>query len=149
MSEQFKDEETLPAVANEQDIAALINKMQKQLIFLEKKIDILLSQTQERPSRERHFSKPFRSFDRPYRPGHYQDKRDQGEDSRERGARGGRHFEKRQPEEGRSFSGPKRDYGDDREGRPSQDRGFKKKYGGEKRGFDPRKKPFFQKRREG
>lgn len=132
MSEQFEDDDSSPAAPNEQDIAALINKMQKQLVFLEKKIDILISQSQERPPRERHFSKPFRSFDRSYRPGQYHDKRDQGGDSRERGIRAGR----------------QRDYDDDRENNPGQDRNFKKKYGGEKRWFDPRKKPFFHKRKD-
>ena len=148
MSEQLERDDSLSPGSNEQDVAALINKMQKQLVFLEKKIDILISQSQERPSRERNFSKPFRSFDRSYRPGHYHDKRDQGEDFRERGIRSGHHFEKRQPDENRGFGGPKRDYGADRENSPGQDRGFKKKYGGEKRGFDPGKKPFFHKRKE-
>lgn len=148
MSEQFEDDDSSSAVSNEQDIAASVNKMQKQLVFLEKKIDILISQSQERPPKERHFSKPFRSFDRSYRPGQYYDKRDQGGDSRERSILAGHHFEKRRPDENRGFGGPKRDYGDDRENNPGQDRNFKKKHGGEKRGFDPRKKPFFHKRKD-
>lgn len=67
MSEQLERDDSLSPGPNDQDVAALINKMQKQLVFLEKKIDILISQSQERPSRERNFSKPFRSFDRSYR----------------------------------------------------------------------------------
>ena len=148
MSEQLERDDSLSPGPNEQDVAALINKMQKQLVFLEKKIDILISQSQERPSGERHFSKPFRSFDRSYRPGQYHDKRGPGEDSRERGFHSGRHFEKRPPDENRGFAGPKREYSDDRKNGPGQDRNFKKKYGGEKRGFDPGKKPSFHKRKE-
>ena len=103
MSEQLERDDSLSPGPNEQDVAALINKMQKQLVFLEKKIDILISQSQERPSGERHFSKPFRSFDRSYRPGQYHDKRGPGEDSRERGFHSGRHFEKRPPDENRGL----------------------------------------------
>ena len=52
-------------IKDEQDIAALINKMQEQLVSLEKKIDTLISRPSERPSGEKHFSKPFQRFDRP------------------------------------------------------------------------------------
>jgi len=48
---------------DEQDMAAVINKMQGQLVSLEKKIDALLLRSQERPLAEKHFSKPFRPFD--------------------------------------------------------------------------------------
>ena len=44
---------------DEQDIAALINKMQEQLVSLEKKIDTLISRPSEKPAEEKHFSKPF------------------------------------------------------------------------------------------
>ena len=50
---------------DEQDMAALINKMQEQLVSLEKKIDTLISRPSEKPSGEKHFSKPFQRFDRP------------------------------------------------------------------------------------
>ena len=50
---------------DEQDIAALINKMQEQLVSLEKKIDTLISRPSEKPAEEKHFSKPFQRFDRP------------------------------------------------------------------------------------
>ena len=147
MSEQLERDDSLSPGPNDQDVAALINKMQKQLVFLEKKIDILISQSQERPSRERNFSKPFRSFDRSYRPGHYHDKRDQGEDSRERGFHSGRNFEKRQPDENRGFAGPKREYSADRENRPGQDLGFKKNTAAKKEGLT-REEAFFHKRKE-
>lgn len=48
------------------DVVFLINKMQQQLVFLEKKIDILISQSAEQPPRrtfeERRFSKPRDNF---------------------------------------------------------------------------------------
>jgi len=53
------------------DVVSLLKKMQKQLLLLEKKIDILITQSQnkpfrgkpslERPFRKRPVSKPFRS----------------------------------------------------------------------------------------
>ena len=57
------------------DAVSLLKKMQQQLLFLERKIDLLISQSQERlqgekasstrPSQIRPFSKQFRSFDHP------------------------------------------------------------------------------------
>jgi hypothetical protein len=104
----------------EPDVVALIKKMQQQLIFLEKKIDTLIAQSQAAPSREKYFSKPYRSFDRPHRYG-------KGEsDSRpgEKGPDQGRSFEKRHGEGNRGFGH------------------------GEKRKFDPKKKPFYYKQRD-
>ncbi len=53
----------------EPNIAALIDKMQQQLILLEKKIDTLISQSSERPSGGSNYSKPFRRFDNSQRFG--------------------------------------------------------------------------------
>jgi hypothetical protein len=55
------------------DVFAVLEKMQQQLTYLEKKIDTLIQasqQSQQKPfERERSFSKPpFRSFGRPHRP---------------------------------------------------------------------------------
>lgn len=53
------------------DVVALLEKMQQQLVYLEKKIDTLIQSSQQKPAfeRERSFSKPpFRSFGRPHRP---------------------------------------------------------------------------------
>ncbi len=148
MTEQFKSENPSTPQHIEVDIVVLIKKMQMQLSFLDKKIDILINQSQEKPSRERHFSKPFRSFDRHSRPGHYGDKRNQGDDFRERSSGSSRHFEKRQGDEQRGPGGPKKDYSGARENNSSQDRPFKKKFDGKKRKFDPRQKPFFHKRKD-
>jgi CxxC-x17-CxxC domain-containing protein len=54
---------------NEQDIAILINRIQEQLVSLEKKIDTLISRPSEKPSEEKHFSKPFQRFDRSHHHG--------------------------------------------------------------------------------
>jgi len=148
MTEQIKSDNSSTPQQTESDVFVLIKKMQQQLAFLEKKIDILISQSQAKPFGEKHFSKPSRSFDRPYRPGHNQDKRDQGEGSRERSFHSGHHFEKRQGDENRGLGGPKKDYSEGRENSSSQDRHFKKSYDGKKRGFDPRKKTFFHKRKD-
>ena len=137
MSEQPQHNDSLPPASAEQDVVVLIKKMQQQLVFLEKKIDILISQSQERPfSKEQHFSRPFRSFGRPHRPS--------GEKSFDRE----RPFEKRHGEEDRGFGYKKKSYGHTRGSDFSQERHFEKRHDGEKRGFDPKKKPFFHKRKD-
>ena len=107
----------------EPDVLALIKKIQQHLVFLEKKIDLLIgqsSQSSERPfNKERRFSRPF---SKPFRPGghssHPRDNRERHHSSSERGFSQGR----------RSFEGP---------------RGS-----GENRGFGDRgKKPFFSRRK--
>jgi len=65
---------------DEQDMAALINKMQEQLVSLEKKIDTLVSQSSKKPAEEKHFSKPFQRFDRP----RHHDRGDRDNNFRER-----------------------------------------------------------------
>ena len=57
---------------HETDVLEILQRMQQQLSFLEKKIDALIhnSQSQSRPfNRERNFSRPARPFGRPHRPG--------------------------------------------------------------------------------
>ena len=46
------------------DIAVIIDRMQQQLVNLEKKIDTLINRPQDRPAEERRFSKPSNNFDR-------------------------------------------------------------------------------------
>ena len=124
MTEQFKNGDFSAFQNDETNVLVLIKKMQQQLIFLEKKIDILINQSQERPSREKTFSKPFRSFERSYRPGHYRDKKSYDGDSQERSFHSGHHHsEKRHGDEHRGFSG-------------------------KKRGFDPKNKFSFHKRKD-
>jgi CxxC-x17-CxxC domain-containing protein len=54
---------------DKQDMAAVINKMQEQLVSVEKKIDALLLRSPEKPSAEKHFSKPFQRFDHSHHHG--------------------------------------------------------------------------------
>ncbi|MFH2137311.1 MAG: hypothetical protein ABII88_02240 [Candidatus Omnitrophota bacterium] len=79
----FKQEDSSPRHQEETDVPAMIKKMQQQLTFLERKIDILISQ-----SSSSHSAKPFsRPFSRPSRPegssGHY-GSRTRDDSSRER-----------------------------------------------------------------
>lgn len=63
MSEHPEENEELSELPPaDSDVVALIKKMQQQLVYLEKKIDILIGQSAEKPFRdgEKHFSKPFR-----------------------------------------------------------------------------------------
>ena len=69
MKKILKPKSSLVPQQDEQDMATLINKMQEQLVSLEKKIDILISRPSERPSEERHFSKSFQRFDRSHHHG--------------------------------------------------------------------------------
>ena len=109
MSEEFKeDKQNVPPAAQEDsEIMILIKGIKQQLSFLEKKIDTLIKQSQERPQKERHFprppysksfSKPFQSFggsDHRGRAGH--DK--EGFGKKESG---------RQGDDNRGYGGPKK-----------------------------------------
>ena len=64
MKKHSKEESFSVSQTNELDIAACINKMQQQLVSLEKKIDILISKPSEVSFKEKQFSKPFRPFGR-------------------------------------------------------------------------------------
>ena len=64
MKKIIKRKSSLVPQEDKPDIAVLINKMQEQLVFLEKKIDTLISQSSKKPAEEKHFSKPFQRFDR-------------------------------------------------------------------------------------
>jgi hypothetical protein len=101
---------------SETDVVSLLNKMQQQLLFLEKKIDLLISQSQGRPSgektsqdrpfRKRPFSKPFRSFDHPQHHG----KGEHGHNPRERDAAKGHFYERRPGEKSRGPSSKKKPF---------------------------------------
>jgi hypothetical protein len=136
MSEQ--PQHNSPSAPAEQDVLALIKKMQQHLVFLEKKIDLLISQSQARPFREKHFSKPFRPSGPPYH------RSDRGQDSAsgERSFDRGRPFEKRHGEESRGFGHRKKAYDNPRESDFGTRNHFEKRPEGEKRGFEQKKKPF-------
>jgi hypothetical protein len=89
------------------DVVSLLKKLQQQVLYLERKIDMLISQSKDIPSREqtspdrpfrkRPFSKPFRSFDHPQRHG----KGDYGHSSGERDSAKPRFYERRPPQSSR------------------------------------------------
>ena len=84
---------------NETDVVALLQRMQQQLTFLEKKLDTLLQQAQQAQAQpkpfnnrpERTFSKPFRPYGRPHRPsgGHGPSTYGQGQGGPSRPGQGG------------------------------------------------------------
>jgi hypothetical protein len=99
----------------EPDLVSLLKRMQQQLLHLEKKVDLLLSRSQEksfeerpsqdRPFHKRPFSKPFRSFDRS--PHHGKGEREREHSPRERGAAPGHFYDRRPKEKSRSV-GPRK-----------------------------------------
>jgi len=147
MGKEFENETDLEAPQEQTDVVALIKKMQQQISALDKKIEILLSRPKESSFGEKHFSRHSRSFSRP--SFHSRDDRyssDRGEYRHGgRGSFGGRDsFRSREDREG-SFherhSGEGHSFGK----KPYHSDGPR---GGEPRGFAPKKKPFFLKRKE-
>ena len=102
MNEEFKNENPPVSPQAEPDVVALIKKIQQQLVFLEKKIDILINQSQGASSKERFFSKPYRSFD------HYKKKTYDNPRGSDFGHE--RHFEKRHGDENRGFGQKKKPF---------------------------------------
>lgn len=149
MTEQIKNDNSLTVPQAETDVIGLLKKINQKLDFLERKIDALASQSQERSFREKSFSRAPQSFDRPNRS---HDRRGYGEGSRERKFHSGHHFEKRQGGGSRGFDSFRKEPREDRErhsgsSHSGPSHSFKKSYGGKKTGFDPKKK-FFYKRRD-
>ena len=65
MKKQLKEKDPFVPQEAEQDVAGLLIKLQQQLSFLEKKIDILIGQSQENTIKTEYHPKPFQRFDRP------------------------------------------------------------------------------------
>ena len=80
MKKRFKRKSSLDAPQDESGVAGLINKVQEQLSDLEKKLDILISQSSKRPFEKSYSQKPFRRFDHSHR----HDRARQSNGSRER-----------------------------------------------------------------
>ena len=106
MNEQFSHNPSVVPGPTNADVVALIKKMQQQLEFLEKKIDTLINQSQEKPFQEKRFSKPFRSFGHSPRYG----KGEHDRSPRERDFDQGRHSEKRPGDQNRSFGQKKKPF---------------------------------------
>ncbi|MFH1493090.1 MAG: CxxC-x17-CxxC domain-containing protein [Candidatus Omnitrophota bacterium] len=67
MKKRFKRKSLLVAPQDESGVAGLINKVQQQLSAMEKKLDILISQSLKRPFEKSYSQKPFRRFDHSHR----------------------------------------------------------------------------------
>ena len=80
MKKRFKRKSLLAAPQDEPGVADTINKMQQQLNAVEKKLDILISQSSKRPFEKSYSQRPPRTFDRS--PRH--DRERQGNGFRER-----------------------------------------------------------------
>lgn len=130
------------------DVVSLIKKMQQQLNYLEKKIDLLIGQAPERSFGEKRFSKPFR----PSFGGHHHGKRDfhgsrEKSFSHDRPREGG--FSHNRPREGGfAHHRPKEGgFSKERTGNFGPERSFDRKPGGGSRGFGHGAKPFFKHRK--
>ncbi len=145
MSEQFEQNDSLPLAPDGQNLVVLIKTMQKQITFLERKIDQLINQSFSRPfSSGKSYSKPYRSFDRPRNYSDSASSRAAGEKSFERGS----HFKKREGEENRGFGYKKKSYGESRESSSGPERHFARRSEGPREGFDPKKKSSFPYKRK-
>lgn len=80
MKKRFKRKSLLVAPQDEPGVAGLINKVQQQLSAMEKKLDILISQSSKRPFEKSYSQRPSRHFNHSPR----RDRGRQGNDSRER-----------------------------------------------------------------
>lgn len=82
----------------EAEIISLLKDLQKRMVYLEKKIDLLASPSPERPSRGKSYPSASRSYGKP------QSYHEAGEGRfGAKGARPGRSFEDRRSEAGRGF----------------------------------------------
>ena len=107
MDEQLSDDS--PAVPDQTgtEVVSLLKRLQQQLLFLEKKIDMLISQSQQRPSSERPFRKPpFSKPSRPFGQFHHHGKGEPERIFRAKDSAQGRHSEHRQRDAKRNF-GPR------------------------------------------
>ena len=69
MKKRLKNKSYFVPQQDQPDTSGLLLKMQQQLTFLERKIDILISQSSEKPFEEKHHPKPFQRFDHSHRQG--------------------------------------------------------------------------------
>jgi hypothetical protein len=168
MSEHSEENEDLSVPPQaDSEVVSLVKKMQQQLNYLEKKIDLLIGggQSSERPSfrdREKRFSKPFRpsfgggsggrdfnrgprregfSHDRPREGGFSSDRARSSGFSKDRAPREGGFSHARPPREG-GFSSDR-----PRERSAVPERSFDRKPGAGSRGFGHGDKPFFRHRK--
>ena len=165
MNEHSEENEELSVPPQaDSDVVSLIKKMQQQLNFLEKKIDILIGQSPERSfgDREKRFSKPFRpsfgggahhgkrDFNRgPRREGFASDRPREGGFSHDRPRHSS--FSSERPREGGFAHSRPRENGFSharpREGNAGPERSFDRKPGAGSRGFGHGDRPFLRHRK--
>jgi hypothetical protein len=130
MSKQDQQDDEVVESGSSGDVIFLLKKLQEQLTFLERKVDILVNQSKDKPSfnRERTFSKtPFRSGPSAYGAVRH----------------GGR------PDSRSERSGPPRERSYEPGNRaPSGERSYGDRDSRGSRGFAGKKKPFFSKSKE-
>ena len=80
MEKRLKRKSLLVAPQGESGVAGLINKVQQQLSVMEKKLDILISQSSKRPFEKSYSQKPSQRFNH----SHHHDRGRQGNGPRER-----------------------------------------------------------------
>ncbi|MFH1776403.1 MAG: CxxC-x17-CxxC domain-containing protein [Candidatus Omnitrophota bacterium] len=80
MKKSFKRKNLLAAPQHDPGVAGLINKLQQQLSAMEKKLDILISQSSKKPFEKNYSQKPSQRFNHSHR----HDRGRQGNGSRER-----------------------------------------------------------------
>lgn len=130
MSQQDQQNDEVVESGSPADVIFLLKKLQEQLTFLERKVDILVNQSKEKPSfnKERTFSKPsFRSGPSSYGAARHGNRPDS------RAERSG-------PPRERSYESGHR--------APSGERSYRDRDSRGSRGFAGKKKPFFSKSRE-
>jgi len=93
------------------ELVALLKKMQMQLQHLEKKVDLLISRSEEKPPQDRGFrkkpyTKSFHSFDRPQHHG----RGDRERNPRERESTPGHFYERRPQEKSRGVNPRKKSF---------------------------------------
>ena len=111
MNEQFKQNDPSASPQSNQDVLALIKKIQDHLVILERKIDVLSQRPPSRPFQDRPYEK--KSFSKPYRAygnSSYRGKGEYDNKPREGGFRPGGPFKKREGDDNRGFSHKKKPF---------------------------------------
>ena len=107
MKDEWSMNESAETDESDIDVVSLLMKMQQQLNQLEKKIDLLVNQSQKRSSGERSYGdRPFhkRSFSKQFRSSdhsQHHDRGDYGHSPRERDSAQGHFYEHRPQKKGR------------------------------------------------
>lgn len=136
MSGKHEASEIVNTSEEGQDVVALLKKMQQQLTYMEKKLDTLIAQSTQRPSRGDSFSNA-----RPSRPSFGHPDRHSRGPRREGGFRDQRGFGQNRP-----FDRPQGDR--DRSRGREENRPNPGPEGGQAGGFSRRKKRFFHRGRD-